>query len=61
MNKPVPDPIIADYIKELRTPCVVSTSHYTLRDLYRKHGAEYIDTMLQKYWKEERECATQSQ
>lgn len=57
-DKPVPDPIIADYITELSTNGVVSYSHVTLSRLYSKHGQEFIDNLLRDYFYEVRKYDT---
>ena len=46
-----PDPRIAAYIAELEGPApVVSYSHLTLRALYRQHGQELVENLLEQYW-----------
>lgn len=45
-----PDPIIAAYIKELNTPCVVSYSHHTLHRLNVQYGKCTIDKLLSEYF-----------
>ena len=44
--------IIRDYIKEINTNSVVSTSHYTLRELYQGYGKANVDKLLRKYFEE---------
>ena len=52
-----PDPIIAAYIKELNTPCVVSYSNVTLHRLNAQHGYDKVSELLRNYFAAERaEC-----
>ena len=55
MEKPIPEPRIAAYIKELGTTSVVSYSHFTLMRLYKGHGKDTIDALLHSYFHNERE------
>ena len=36
------------YVKELYTNSVISTSHITLRDLYRKYNHDEVDARVRK-------------
>lgn len=57
-NEVKPDPRIAAYIAEIEVPGVpyISRSHETLSKLYSEHGMELVRSLIDAYFKAQREA-----